>query len=431
MFRGSVIDSEYKGLSTIEIMNALAPDIVTIGNHEVDYGVAHLLFIEKLARFPIINANLYIKHTQTRLFTPYKILQIDGMNILFIGIITQDVINQTKSESLIGSFVDTAAAAVEAGKICNAHNSIDIDFTVLLTHIDFEEDRRLASQLDPAWGVDLIIGGHSHTFLEQAWEENGIVITQAGTGTDQIGRFDIVVDTDNNCIDSYTWKSVPIIDKNCPRNPVMEQVIAQFSCQVDEKYNHIVARFRRELTHPERNQETELGDLLADIFTQSLGVDVMLLGSGSIRAERLGPVVTYRNLTEAFPYDDGVYLFKVTGRQLRHMLRFMLREESFAGHTEFYQIPAALRLRYSRSNHDFESLTYKGEEVTDERIFTVGMQNFHFQNITSFFDVTREEIARLQKPRTIATSCQDVLIEYFQEYEWLDHWLDGRITVTP
>lgn len=113
------------------------------------------------------------------------------------------------------------------------------------------------------------------------------------------------------------------------------------------------------------------------------------------------------------------------------MLRFMLRDESFAGHTEFYQIPAALRLRYSRSNHDFESLNYKGEEITDERIFTVGMQNFHFQNITSFFDVTREEIARLQKPRTIATSCQDVILEYFQEHEWLDHWLDGRITVTP
>ena len=125
MFRGSVIDSEYKGLSTIEIMNALAPDVVTIGNHEVDYGIAHLLFIEKCARFPIINANLYIKNTPTRLFTPYKILRMDGMNILFIGIITQDVINQTKSESLVGSFVDTAAAAAEVGKICNAHNSID------------------------------------------------------------------------------------------------------------------------------------------------------------------------------------------------------------------------------------------------------------------------------------------------------------------
>ena len=98
MFRGSVIDSEYKGLSTIEIMNALAPDVVTIGNHEVDYGIAHLLFIEKCARFPIINANLYIKNTPTRLFTPYKILRVDGMNILFIGIITEEVLAATKND---------------------------------------------------------------------------------------------------------------------------------------------------------------------------------------------------------------------------------------------------------------------------------------------------------------------------------------------
>ena len=61
MFRGSVIDSEFLGLSTIQIVNLLAPDIVTLGNHETDYGVAHLLFLEKMATFPIINANLYIK----------------------------------------------------------------------------------------------------------------------------------------------------------------------------------------------------------------------------------------------------------------------------------------------------------------------------------------------------------------------------------
>ena len=51
MFRGSVIDSEYKGLSTIEIMNMLAPDVVTLGNHEVDYGIGHLLFIENVPAF--------------------------------------------------------------------------------------------------------------------------------------------------------------------------------------------------------------------------------------------------------------------------------------------------------------------------------------------------------------------------------------------
>ncbi|MBQ3302627.1 MAG: metallophosphoesterase, partial [Eggerthellaceae bacterium] len=49
MFRGSIIDSEFQGISTIQIMNLLGPDIATVGNHEVDYGIAHLLFLEKCA----------------------------------------------------------------------------------------------------------------------------------------------------------------------------------------------------------------------------------------------------------------------------------------------------------------------------------------------------------------------------------------------
>ena len=89
MFRGSVIDSEYQGVSTIEIMNMLSPDVVTVGNHETDYGVAHLLFIEKCAKFPIINANLHIKTNGARLFKPHHIIEIDGMKVLFIGILTE------------------------------------------------------------------------------------------------------------------------------------------------------------------------------------------------------------------------------------------------------------------------------------------------------------------------------------------------------
>ena len=89
MFRGSVIDSEFRGISTIEIMNMLSPDVVTIGNHEIDYGIAHLLFIEKCAQFPIINANLYLTTNQMRLFKSHVILEVDGMKIMFIGILTE------------------------------------------------------------------------------------------------------------------------------------------------------------------------------------------------------------------------------------------------------------------------------------------------------------------------------------------------------
>ncbi|MFB8787774.1 MAG: metallophosphoesterase [Potamolinea sp.] len=73
MVQGSLIDKEYRGLSTIEIMNYLAPDVVTLGNHELDYGLPHLLFLEKMANFPIVNANLYITKYNKRLMNPYII----------------------------------------------------------------------------------------------------------------------------------------------------------------------------------------------------------------------------------------------------------------------------------------------------------------------------------------------------------------------
>ena len=195
MFRGSVIDSEFRGISTIEIMNMLAPDVVTIGNHEIDYGIAHLLFLEKCAKFPIINANLHIATNNARLFKSHYVMEIDGMKILFIGIVTESVLSMAKKEVLVGNLLDVHDAVTEITRICNAYQGLDIDCTVLLTHIGFEEDKLLAAQLDPELGVDIIIGGHSHTLPEKPEEVNGILIVQAGTGTDQIGRFDLEIDT--------------------------------------------------------------------------------------------------------------------------------------------------------------------------------------------------------------------------------------------
>ncbi|MCK9246740.1 MAG: metallophosphoesterase, partial [Anaerolineaceae bacterium] len=103
MLQGSVIDSEYKGISTIEIMNYLAPDVVTLGNHELDYGLPHLLFLEKMANFPIVNANLYIKKYNKRLMSPYLILNVDGFDILFIGILTETVLDSLKLDDQIGT----------------------------------------------------------------------------------------------------------------------------------------------------------------------------------------------------------------------------------------------------------------------------------------------------------------------------------------
>ncbi len=429
MFRGSLIDSEYKGISTIEIMNLLAPDIVTIGNHELDYGIAHLLFLEKCAKFPLINANVYIKTTGARLFTPYKIFEIDDMKILFIGIITEEVMSQARREDLIGTLIDTADAAREVERICNAYRAVDIDFTVLLTHIGFEEDRKLARLLSKDSGVDLILGGHSHTYMQEPWVENGIVIAQAGDGTDQIGHFEIIVDTDLNTIDSFEWKVIPIDDTHCPRNIRLEELIREYKKLTDSKYIRHVTTFHRTLTHPQRNQETEIGNLFADILGNSLGVDVMLLGSGSIRKESLGPIVCYSDLKEIFPYDDGIHLLKVTGGQLRKMLHHMLREESFTGKTEFYQVSKSLRMIYSRSRKKFDEFLFMKDPLEEDRLLTIALQGFHYDNFQEFLGLPLKEVECHQKSRTISSSALDILEEAFSTVAGLDARIEGRITI--
>ena len=147
-FRGSVIDSDFKGVSTIEILNLLGPDVATIGNHEADYGLGHLLLLEKCAKFPFINANLYIKSNGARLFRPYVILHCGGLRILFIGLLNEAILAMARKDTLTGNLVDVADPVETVGRIVNNYKNTDVDLTVLLTHIGFEEDKALAARLD-------------------------------------------------------------------------------------------------------------------------------------------------------------------------------------------------------------------------------------------------------------------------------------------
>ena len=377
MFRGSVIDSEFRGISTIEIMNMLAPDVVTIGNHEIDYGIAHLLFLEKCAKFPIINANLHITTNNARLFKSHQIIEIDGMKILFIGVLTETVLSMTKKEALVGNLVDIHDAATEVERICNAYNSLDFDGTVLITHIGFAEDKLLAAQLDPSLGIDIIIGGHSHTYLEKPEEVNGILIVQAGTGTDQIGRFDLEIDTDSNSVRRFAWKSIPITDEHCPRDTALEAILNPYKLEAEKKYSRVVTRLKRKLTHPSWYQETELGGFLADILQESLQLDMMLVGSGSIRVTEMGPIIQFSDLTECLPYDDSAIALWISGAQMKKMILYMLRDEVWDGsHCEFFQFSEGMRVVYEKANHRFKEFSLCGEPIEDEKIYKIGLQYY-------------------------------------------------------
>ena len=427
MLQGSLIDSEWKGISTIEIMNWLAPDVVTIGNHEVDYGLPHLLFLDKLTNFPIVNANLYIKKNNKRLLLPYLILKKAGFDIMFTGIITEKIMDSIKQDKLIGSFVNLAEASREVGIICNAYKNDDIDLTILLTHIGYESDLKLAAMLKPEWGVDMILGGHSHTILEKPAKVNNILIAQAGVGTDQIGRFDIIVDDDTNSIVDYKWQLIPITEGIAPKDEKLEKYIDKFKFEVDKKYSTIICKFKQTLTHPKREIETSLGNLVADAFAGRSETDVMLVGSGSIRIKEMGPVVTLKDLMSCFPYDDGLTRFVVTGQQLKQIFSWIMRIENRDGEGECYQVNAGIQAIYNDKLKKLVSLSVKNKPVKNNQNYTICLQNYHFSSCLQYLGITSDELLKLGKAKVITTSAQQLLEEYLRSSQLIDKKVEGRL----
>ncbi len=426
MLQGSIIDQEYRGVSTIDVMNILGPDIVTLGNHEIDYGLAHLMFLERCAHFPIINANLYIKPTKNRLFKSHEIIMVGGVRMLFIGIITEDILSYGGKDPLLGTFVDVRAAAREIEYICNNYKDIDIDFTVILTHIGFEKDLELAAILPEELGVDLILGGHSHTMMDQPAKVNDILIAQVGTGSTHIGRFDITVDMDSNCVQDYTWEAIPIDASHCPRDPVMDEVLSRYSDEVDIKYNRMISRLREPLEHPDRYRETALGNFFADIFKKQLDVDIFLLGSGSIRGTRLEELVTLSSLREVFPYDEGVMSFNIEGGQLEEIIRNFFRN-AYDGKThEFYQYSQGMKIEVSGQGQ-VEKIEFQGRPLEEKRIYKLATQGFHFGIMEETFGYNPRENTANGSPRSLSTSSFDIIDEYLENNHFLFASVEGRI----
>jgi 5'-nucleotidase len=374
-----------------------------------------------------VNANLYIKKYNKRLMQPHLIIKKAGFDILFTGIITNKIIDSLKMDELIGSFISVEEAAQEVGRICNAYKNDDIDLTVLLTHIGYESDLELARLLQPEWGVDMILGGHSHTFLEKPTEINNILIAQAGVGTDQIGRFDIIVDDDTNSIVDYEWKLIPINSEIAEPDEILLEFIASFKECVDRKYNTLITKFTEEATHPEREIETSLGNIFADALASSADCDVMFLGSGSIRLKKLGPCVTLKDFKSCFPYDDKLTKFYINSTKLQKIFAHIMRVENRDDEGECYQVNSGIHAIYNNQDKKLELLKVGNEEIDEEKIYSICLQDYHLSNCADFLDISEKDLQSEKCSRVVSTSAQDVLEEYLRNHQNIKPKLENRL----
>ena len=230
---------------------------------------------------------------------------------------------------------------------------------------------------------------------------------------------------DTNSIVEWKWQLLPVDNHLAEPDPEIEKLIATFKEGVDRKYNRLIGRLAHKLTHPRREEETELGNLFADIFAQLDSLDVVFVSSGAIRGKDLGPLVTLNDLKTVFPYDDTLYKFRVTGVHLVKIFTHIMRSENrIAGQSQYFQVNKGIKAVYSDVLHRLESLSINGQSIQDDNQYTICMDGYRYNNSESNLGITHQELGT---PKVITTSCQDVIEEYLSHHQNLDSHIEGRL----
>ena len=329
--QGTSYVSVTKGLDAIEMMNAAGYDVVTLGNHEFDYGYTQLKDNMTKAKFKVLCADVFNADGTPIFDANYTYTTKSGVKVGFFGMETpetQTKANPTKIKGLTfatnDAFTKAAADQVEALK--------DADVVICLAHLGVDGESKPYRSTDlyaAVKGIDFIIDGHSHTVMTKC--ENGEPIQSTGTAFANIGV--IVIDDATKKIES---NSLFEIKEDTAKDATVAAAAKTIVDRVDAEYDVVFAKSEVTLNgakapNGNRDSETNNGDLITDAMVwkilqdkESLTVDadhvVAVTNGGGIRKAINPGDVTKKNINEVLPFGNTVVTIYITGAELLEAL---------------------------------------------------------------------------------------------------------------
>lgn len=329
--QGTSYVSVTKGLDAIEMMNAAGYDVVTLGNHEFDYGYTQLKDNMTKAKFKVLCADVFNADGTPIFDANYTYTTKSGVKVGFFGMETpetQTKANPTKIKGLTfatnDAFTKAAADQVEALK--------DADVVICLAHLGVDGESKPYRSTDlyaAVKGIDFIVDGHSHTVMTKG--EKGEPIQSTGTAFANIGV--IVIDDATKKIES---NSLFEIKEDTAKDATVAAAAQKIIDRIDKEYGAVFAKSEVELNgakapNGNRDSETNNGDLITDAMVwkilqdkESLTVDadhvVAVTNGGGIRKAINPGDVTKKNINEVLPFGNTVVTIYITGAELLEAL---------------------------------------------------------------------------------------------------------------
>ncbi|SFM19239.1 LPXTG-motif cell wall anchor domain-containing protein [Gracilibacillus orientalis] len=373
---------------TVEIMNEMGFDVGTVGNHEFDEGLAELKRMvdggdhpEGLGtegyegmNFDVLCANCIQEDTGETYLPPYAIQEVDGVEIGFIGVNTQETMNMVMPSSLENvAFTDETEAVNDATEELQAQG---VEAIIVLAHMPATESESsatgaaadMANNVDDA--VDIIFAAHNHQVVDTVVDNK--LIIQASEYGKAFADVDIQIDRETNDIIDAESEVVFVKQDDYEAEPAVESILNKYESEIESIVNEEIGYNAQELTGQYTNDgDHGLGNLITDGMKWVMDADFAMHNGGGIRDSLTTGPITWGEIFNILPFANSVMSVEIKGKDLIPILN-----DNLSGYGSDYSV-SGLHYTY---NHDYQHVVDitlpDGTPIDPEETYVLATNNY-------------------------------------------------------
>jgi 5'-nucleotidase/UDP-sugar diphosphatase len=365
-----ISEIDYKGSTggaLFEMMNNIGYDAWTIGNHDLDISQDNLRQHTAIAHFTTLSANL----TDTLGNFPfnnkeYIIVNKNGLRIGIIGLMTPDLFNVTNTKNLHGLIVHSPVETTQ--KLIDKIQE-QCDLIVVLSHEGVDVDSTVAAGTH---GLNVIIGGHSHTRLKSPKVVNGVIICQTGSNCENLGEVELTVE--NKKVTHFDGKLHSLWLRHTPVENELSRLVNEYKLKIDKEYGEVIGTLATDWKRSGRD-ESNIGNFMVDAIREGANADLCIANSSSLRKDLSAGPIRKLDLFEIMPFRNTLCTFTMTGKEVRAFAQRYAK--AMAEGTSSTQV-SGLKCTWKRlpDGVAIEHLTINNNEIDDLKSYTCATSDF-------------------------------------------------------
>ncbi|MBP9663028.1 MAG: bifunctional metallophosphatase/5'-nucleotidase [Pyrinomonadaceae bacterium] len=431
-FAGPYVSSLTKGEAIIDAANYLGLDAACVGNHEYDYGWENAFKQFKLAKFPLLNGNIFEKSTNKLHWNkPYIIKKVNGIRLGIIGLHEKFAFDDTVAPVMVTG-VDVRDEKAYLRKYIKELDP-KTDLIVLLIHIGIPGTQSTGGEADVVRnhqhdidlakavpGVDLMITGHPHSGTPRPIVANGTIIVSTDAYTIELGKLEITYNKKLDKITKYKNHFGYLYDDEYEDDPAMVKVVNKWKNRLktitEEKVTTISAPLTRSY-----GEESVMGDMVADAMLNAHPeYDFAVTNSGGLRQDIDTGTVTVGDLISAFPFPNMIVQLEMKGSDMRTVF------EHAAGLTNgILQVSKGVEFVYDESKpvgSRIVKCNIKGVPLDDNRIYNVLTSNYLADGGDGFL-----AFKRTRSYKNTGVEMVQSMVTYLKKFDAYHPKLEGRV----